>query len=230
MTQPKKSKTSTQLKYIEKNNFEDREPEYVIIWLHGLGASSSDFMPIVPELKLKSCIKFVFPDAPVRPITINNGYKMQAWYDIRDLTKLGDTVDYIGIKESVAQIEELIELQIKNGFEARQIFLAGFSQGGAVCYCTLLTTPHLLRGAIILSGYLPDTTLLESSNSCVNVSTPILACHGKQDTVVPYSLGMATYEELKKLKLNVVWRSYTMEHTVSLDEVDDIALWINDKT
>lgn len=230
MTQNKNSKKNTQLNYIEKINFPDKEPEYVIIWLHGLGATCEDFVPVVPELKLNSCIKFVFPNAPIRPVTINNGYKMPAWYDIRDLSKLGDTVDHDGIKEAIAQIEELIELQIQSGFEAKQIFLAGFSQGGALCYSILLKTHYKLRGAIILSGYLPDTTLLSNDNLPVNHATPILACHGKQDMVVHYTVGMTAYEELKKVKYNIVWRSYTMEHTVSLDEIADIALWINDKT
>ena len=230
MAQLNKVKYSTKLKFIEKTNFSDREPEYVIIWLHGLGANSNDFVPIVPELNVRACIKFIFPDAPVRPITINNGYKMQAWYDIRDLTKLGDTVDHDGIRESVKQIEELIELQIKMGFDSKQIFLAGFSQGGAVCYSTLLTTSYKLRGAIILSGYLPDPTLIKESSLSVNEFTPILACHGKQDMVVPFNLGMTAYEEFKKNKYSIVWRSYSMEHTVSLDEINDIALWLNDKT
>lgn len=229
MVQLKNSKSNTYLNFVEKINYPDKTPEYVIIWLHGLGANSSDFIPIIPELNLNACIKFVFPDAPIRPITINNGVKMQAWYDIRDLTRLGDTVDYAGINQSVSHIEELIAWQIKLGFESKQVFLAGFSQGGAIVYSVLLKTTYKLRGGIVLSGYLPDINLLNENSGGVNQETPILACHGKQDLVVPYSLGMNAYEDVKKIKYPIVWRSYTMGHTVSLAEINDISLWLNDK-
>ena len=225
------NKTNPQLNYIEKINYPDRKPEYVVIWLHGLGADCHDFVPIVPELKLNTCVKFIFPDAPIRPITINGGVKMRAWYDIRDLTRLDNTIDYNGINQSVEQVEELIKLQIQNGFEPQQIFIAGFSQGGVIAYSLVLKTAHKLRGAVIISAYLPNLSFLGVNiGEGFNHSIPILACHGKQDMVVPYELGMSAYETLHNLKYNIVWRNYSIEHTVSIEEVRDIGLWVNDKT
>ncbi|MCE2705716.1 MAG: carboxylesterase [Proteobacteria bacterium] len=221
-------KLLSKLEYIEKVNIIGQQPEYMIIWLHGLGADYNDFVPIIKELNLNICVKFVFPNAPERPITINNGYIMRAWYDIRDLTKLGDTVDRYGINDSVSQIEDLIALFMNEGWKSEKIILAGFSQGGVISYITALTTKYKLGGVLALSCYLPGIDELVNKDLVVNKRTAILACHGKHDMVVPYDAGLSVYNRLRGHGYNISWMHYPIAHGVCSEELADISLWLKD--
>jgi phospholipase/carboxylesterase len=213
------------LDYIEKINIVGKEPEYIIIWLHGLGANCNDFVPIVKELSINVCVKFVFPNAPERAITINNGSVMRAWYDIRDLSRLGDTVDRDGINESVTQIEDLISSFVANGWRSEKIILAGFSQGGVISYVASLTTKYKLGGVLALSCYLPNIDEL-ISKGIVNKRTAILACHGKHDMVVPYESGLSVYKKLRSSGYNISWLHYPIAHGVCSEQLADISLWL----
>ena len=214
------------LEYIERLSNPSVKPEAVVIWLHGLGASCDDFVPIVPELQLSHSIKFVFPNAPMRPITINNGYVMRAWYDIRDLGgSVAHFIDEAGINQSVKQVEELIAQQIKLGFDENQIIIAGFSQGGVISYITGINTKYKLGGVLALSCYLPKS--VAKLDDSVNKATPIFACHGKHDVVVPYAAGLHAYNELNQQGYNIKWAEYPMEHSVCAEELQDISKWIN---
>ena len=216
------------LEYIEKLNIINVKPEFVVIWLHGLGADYNDFVPIVSQLKINKCLKFIFPNAPYRKITVNNDMEMRAWYDIRDLNKLGDTVDREGILTSVHQIEDLIESLIKDGWASDKIFVCGFSQGGVIAYTTALMTKYKLAGIMALSSYCPDIEALVKV-TVINKSTPILACHGKQDTVVPYNAGLMAYSALRGAGYNITWTHYAMEHGVCTEEIQDMSYWLKDR-
>jgi phospholipase/carboxylesterase len=214
------------LEYIERYSNPSIKPQAVVIWLHGLGASYDDFVPVVPELQLAYSVKFVFPNAPMRPITINNGYVMRAWYDIRDLGgTVSHFIDEAGINQSVKQIEELIAQQIKQGFAPEQIIIAGFSQGGVISYITGINTKYKLGGVLALSCYLPKS--VAKLDKGVNKTTPIFACHGKQDMVVPYTAGLHAYNELAQHGYNIKWAEYPMEHSVCIEELQNIGQWIN---
>lgn len=217
-----------QLKYIEKLNIDNQKPEYLVIWLHGLGADGNDFVPIIPELKLSYCVKFIFPNAPLIPITINDGNIMQGWYDIRDLTRLGNAVDRQGINVSVAKIEALIDSFIDGGWKSNRIVIAGFSQGGVIAYTVALKSKYKLGGALVLSSYFPDVETLAKEKS-VNKKIPILACHGKQDMIVPYNAGLEAYNTLRVNGFNISWLSYPMDHGLCYDEIRDISLWLQDR-
>ena len=223
-----KSAHKGKLEYIEKLNTHDEKPDWVVIWLHGLGADCNDFVPIIPKLKLNAHVKFIFPNAPYRPITVNNGYEMRAWYDIRDMNKLGNTVDYHGIDESVAQVDNLIESLIADGWKSHHIVLAGFSQGGVIAYTAGIKSKHLLCGVMALSCYLPDADILAKTYS-VNKKTPFLACHGKQDLVIPYNAGLSAYNSLRTEGYHITWTNYQIDHGVCDEEVVDISNWLRDK-
>lgn len=184
-----------------------------IIWLHGLGASGDDFKPIAEELNLPG-VRTVFPDAPIRPITINNGMRMRAWYDIayNDLQLVEDET---GIRASSQAIIDLIEQ------EQGQVFLAGFSQGGAIALYTALTYSKPLAGVIALSTYLPLKTKLMPANT----SLPIFMAHGTEDTVIPLKAASASKECLKEWGYSVEWRTYPMPHSVCPQEIQDIRQW-----
>ena len=198
-----------------------------IIWLHGLGADGSDFAPVVPELRLPHAmgIRFIFPHAPIMPITINNGYEMRAWYNIAALT-INGIIDEAGIAKSIAAIETLIEKEESRGIASTDIILAGFSQGAVMALATGLHYTKPLAGIIALSGYLPFATLTSPQASEANQSIPIFIGHGSDDSVVPYALGKAAYAALKQANFPVSWHSYAMAHSVCAEEIKDISQWI----
>lgn len=203
-------------------------PTHAVIWLHGLGATADDFVPVIPYLGLSEAptIRFVFPQAPDRPITVNNGHVMPGWYDIKgaDIT---DKEDLPGMTESQAMLEGLIADQVAQGISSDNIILAGFSQGGAVAYYTGIRSSLRLAGILALSTYLPFLRNAKSEQSGVNISMPIMAMHGKQDQVVPISAGKLSADSLKDLGYAVEWKEYPMEHCVIPEQLVEIGAWIN---
>ena len=202
--------------------------QHAVIWLHGLGASANDFPPIVPELGLDSgrAIRFIFPQAPDRPITVNGGMSMPGWYDIKG-TNIEDKQDVIGMGESQVLLEELIQRQVDLGIASSNIIIAGFSQGGAVVYHTGLRSKHKLAGMLTLSTYLPFAEQVPTELNKINSDTPIFASHGSYDAMVPFEFGKNSADTLSKLGYQVQWRSYPMEHQVVMEQIQDIGAWIN---
>jgi phospholipase/carboxylesterase len=198
-----------------------------VIWLHGLGADGHDFVPIVPELKLPAApaIRFVFPHARVRPVTLNMGMHMRAWYDIKTLTAEG-RADEAGVRESVAMLVDLIAAERTLGIAPRRIVVAGFSQGAAVALHGALCYPEALGGILALSCYLPLQSALAAELSEANRATPILMCHGVQDPVLPLALGLAACNWLRAAGYRVEWKEYPMQHQVCLREIQDISAWL----
>jgi phospholipase/carboxylesterase len=199
-------------------------PDCAVIWLHGLGADGNDFVPIVPELGMKHepAIRFVFPNAPVQPVTINGGASMRAWYDIRN-ADLGRREDEQGIRDSERLIQALIARENERGVPTEKIVLAGFSQG---CAMTLHTGPRLtqkLAGMIGLSGYLPLPDLLQAEQQNANRDTPIFMAHGTQDPVVTIDRAQASCQRLREQGYEVTFKTYNMPHSVCLPEIGDIA-------
>jgi phospholipase/carboxylesterase len=198
-----------------------------VIWLHGLGADGFDFVPIVNELRLPTTLaaRFIFPHATPRPVTINNGFVMRAWYDI---TGFGPdrAEDDAGIRESAVVVRKYIEQQIEQGIPASKIVIAGFSQGGAIAFQTGLRYPQRLAGIMALSTYLPLRASVANEASAANRDVPILMCHGTHDGVVPATLGETSRDMLLKLGYQIDWRSYPMAHQVCLEEVMDISKWL----
>ena len=205
------------------------KPQKSVIWLHGLGADGSDFVPIVPELQLpeNNTIRFIFPHAPVKPVTINNGYAMRAWYDVYSLTS-SEHVDMSGISSSILAIKQLIEKEITKGIASNHILLAGFSQGAAIALMTGLQYQQPLAGILALSGYLPTGKNVLENIHHANKDIPIFIAHGSEDVVVPYAAGKAAYMLLHETNDHVTWRSYPMAHSVCAQEIRDISLWIQD--
>jgi phospholipase/carboxylesterase len=207
----------------------DGVPTHAIIWLHGLGATANDFPPIVPELGLSAsrAIRFIFPQAPDRPITINGGMRMPGWYDIKGVS-IEDKQDAVGMAESREMLDQIIQSQIESGIASENIILAGFSQGGAVTYFTGVRSKHKLAGLLTLSTYLPfdqDTKAEQSGN---NIDTPIFASHGTHDGVVPLSMGKRSVDILNGLGYSVTWKTYPMEHQVVMPQIKQIGAWINE--
>ena len=202
-----------------------------VIWLHGLGADGSDFAGIAPQLKLPEslAIRFIFPHAPQRPVTINQGYLMRAWYDIVDAGFRRDE-DEQGIRESARQIDELIEIEISKGIEASKIILAGFSQGGAIVLQTALRYPQRLGGVMALSCYLPLAESLAAEQSAANKEIPIMMIHGTEDTVVPMALAEQSRQTLSKTGCRVDWQTYPMAHSVCPEEITAISKWLSTLT
>jgi phospholipase/carboxylesterase len=198
-----------------------------VIWLHGLGADGHDFVPIVPELKLPAVpsIRFVFPHAPMRPVTLNMGMRMRAWYDIKTLTAEG-RADEPGLRESTDRVVQLIEAERALGIPSERIVIAGFSQGGALALHVALRHPEPLAGILALSCYLPLQAVLANALSDANRQTPILMCHGQHDPVLPLALGVAACNWLRAAGYRVEWKEYPMEHQVCLPEIQDIASWL----
>ena len=198
-----------------------------VIWLHGLGADGHDFVPIVPELKLPPSpgVRFVFPHAGARPVTLNMGMRMRAWYDIKTLTAEG-RADEAGLRESVARVGELIAAERTLGIAAARIVIAGFSQGAAVALHAALRHPEPLAGVLALSCYLPLQATLAAELSEANKATPILMCHGQQDPVLPLALGVMACNWLRAAGYRVEWKEYPMQHQVCLPEIQDIAAWL----
>jgi phospholipase/carboxylesterase len=198
-----------------------------VIWLHGLGADGHDFVPIVPELGLPPApgIRFVFPHAGVRPVTLNMGMRMRAWYDIKTLTAEG-RADEAGLRESVGRLGELIAAERALGIASARIVVAGFSQGAAVALHGALRHPEPLAGVLALSCYLPLAATLAAGLADANKATPILMCHGQQDPVLPLALGLMACNWLRAAGYRVEWKEYPMQHQVCLAEIQDIAQWL----
>ncbi len=204
------------------------EPRAAVIWLHGLGADGHDFEPIVPELVRAHWppIRFVFPHAPFRPVTINGGMAMRAWYDILGL-ELAAREDERGIRDSLARVAALIEREERRGIPPDRLFLAGFSQGGAITLATLIRRARPLRGAIALSTYLPLAASSVAEATVESRQTPVFMAHGRFDPVVPEALARASREHLRALGYRVEWKSYAMAHQVSSEEVADLGDWLD---
>ncbi len=201
-----------------------------IIWLHGLGADGHDFEPIVPELGLGNNhgIRFIFPNAPMRPVTINGGMTMRAWYDVRS-ANLREFEDEVSIDESSKLIEQYIQHETSNGIKPEQIILAGFSQGGAIALHAGLRYPDQLAGILALSTYLPCPTKLNAEKSAANQSTPIIMAHGVFDPVIPVDQGKSSVETLKQEAYDVTFWEYMMEHSVAMEEITAIGDWIRQR-
>jgi len=199
-------------------------PKVSVIWMHGLGADGSDFVPIVKELDLSGCpaIRFVFPNAPQIPVSVNGGYVMPAWYDIRSADLL-NREDEAGLRASQKSLEELIAIELTGG--AEKIILAGFSQGCAMALQTGLRQSTKLAGLLCLSGYLPLSQLIEQERHAANQQVPIFMAHGISDPVVILQRAVQSRDALIKMGYQVEWHEYPMQHTVSLEEIDDMGSW-----
>ena len=202
-------------------------PVATIIWMHGLGADGHDFEPIVPELARRGerPLRFVFPHAPVRPVTLNNGYRMRAWYDIISIQR-GAAQDEAGIRASHAIVEALIRRENERGIPSSKIVLAGFSQGGAMALYSGTRYPEKLAGIMGLSCYMLLESRLAAERSAANQATPIFLGHGTQDPVVSLVLGEGTRRMLETQGYPVEWHAYPMPHSVCPQEVADIAAWL----
>ncbi|MEQ1533539.1 MAG: carboxylesterase [Sideroxydans sp.] len=203
-------------------------PQYSLIWLHGLGANGEDFVPIADEIRLPQAVRYLFPHAPKRAVTINGGLIMPAWYDIRELD-IGAQQDVAGIQESQQKINQLIEREIAQGIPPAHIFLVGFSQGGAMALHCGLRFPQKLGGILALSSYLPLADRLPEEVNPLAKLTPVLMAHGHHDAVVPYSLGQASANLLQQQGCNLEWHDYAMSHTVCSEEVCDIEKWLQQR-
>jgi len=203
------------------------QPGATIIVLHGLGADGNDFVPIAQELNLDSVgpVRFVFPHAPVIPVTINNSYRMRAWYDILgvDLVRREDEA---GLRRSLAQVEALLEREEQRGMPANRIVLAGFSQGCAMALMTGVRHKQRLAGIVGMSGYLPLATTTAGERSDANALTPIFLAHGQQDNVVVAERGQASRDALRALGYEVEWHEYPMAHSVCMEEIADLNAWL----
>ena len=195
-----------------------------VIWLHGLGADAHDFEPIVPLLDLNQPLRFVFPNAPVRPVTINAGMEMRAWYDIDPGAPLSGTAD---IDASAAAIAALIDTEIARGMPRHQITLAGFSQGGVIALRLGLALPDRLAGIMALSTYVHDHERLVDVISFASVDVPIFMAHGLMDPMIPITRAVTSREALIALNYQVEWHEYSMGHQVCPQEIKDIAVWLN---
>jgi phospholipase/carboxylesterase len=207
------------------------KPAAAVIWMHGLGADGNDFATIVPELGLGDLpgIRFIFPHAPMMPVTINNGCVMRAWYDVTygDLEGTSRKMpDEKGVRASHAAIEKLIARENQRGIAARNIVVAGFSQGGAIALQTGLRYPERLAGVMALSTYLPLTDRVPAEASAANKDVPIFLAHGTHDPVIPFALATRSRDRLAELGYPVEWREYPMQHSVCAEEIADIGKWL----
>lgn len=205
-------------------------PRYSILWLHGLGADGNDFAPIVPELVDPAWppLRFVFPHAPVRPVTINNGLSMRAWYDIAAFD-LNARQDEAGMRASIGEVETLIARERSRGVPSEHIVLAGFSQGGAIALAAGLRHPEKLGGIIALSTYLPLHATLPSERHAANATLPIFWGHGTLDPVVILQRGTDSRDLLQSLGYTVDWHIYPMAHAVCAEEIDDLRRWLGQR-
>ncbi len=202
-------------------------PKGTVIWLHGLGADGWDFVPIVRELPLPEDLelRFIFPHAPVRPVTINNGHAMRAWYDIA-LEDLERKADERGIRDSHAAVDVLIRREHERGMPYDRIILAGFSQGGAIALQAGLRFPEALGGIAALSTYLPLADSLAAEASAANKRTPIFMAHGTQDPVIPVTLAQASRQALEAHGYPVQWHDYPMPHSLCAEEIEALGAWL----
>jgi phospholipase/carboxylesterase len=197
-------------------------PAATVIWLHGLGADGHDFEPIVPELELAKPVRFVFPHAPVRPVTINQGMRMRAWYDILQFG--GGPEDEAGVRASQKLLGEMIAEEKKRGIT--KILLAGFSQGGAIALQTALRHPERLAGVLALSTYLPLNATLEAERSPANRELPIFMAHGQYDDIIPLARAEQSRQILERLGYKPEWHVYPMPHSVCPEELEDISAFL----
>lgn len=214
------------LDYIE---IQTGEPcEYTVIWMHGLGASGHDFEPIVPNLELLSRpgVRFMFPHAPVRPITVNGGASMRAWYDISSIDFESREQDADGIRESAEAIEQLIEQEVERGVPTSNIILAGFSQGGAIALFTALYSTHQVGGVLALSTYLPLQPDVLPKIEDKHRLIPIFMAHGTKDDVIALRHGEQSRASLEASGMRIEWQTYSMAHSVSAEEVADVSVWL----
>ncbi len=213
--------------YLPAIEIETAEPVVAsVIWLHGLGASGHDFVPVAEALDLPPGVgvRFIFPHAPERPVTINNGMVMPAWYDIYSMT-LDRKIDNDQIRQSADATIALVEREIERGVDSRNIILAGFSQGGAVVYEAALSYDKPLAGLLVLSSYFATEASIEAHSA--NQSMPILVCHGTADSIVPEILGQKAVEQLKAMDYQVEYKTYPIDHSVSLPEIQDISAYFS---
>ena len=205
-------------------------PMAAVIVLHGLGADGNDFVPVARELDLAAAgaVRFVFPHAPVIPVTINGGYSMRAWYDIR-AADLAQREDEAGLRRSLAQVEALIARERSRGVPADRIVVAGFSQGCAMALLTGLRHAERLGGVVGLSGYLPLAATTAAEGHPANASTPIFLAHGQTDPVVPIARAIASRDVLTALGYPVEWHEYPMGHSLCNEEIADLNRWLLDR-
>lgn len=196
-----------------------------VIWLHGLGDSGNGFAPIVNQFQFPSTpnIRFIFPHAPVQPVTINNGMPMRAWYDIKSLN-FEDRADKQGVEASAAKISAMIQQEINNGIPAQRIILAGFSQGGVIALHLANTLDVKIGGVLAMSTYLSHSAV--SADRAINGSTPIQMMHGTGDDVVPFALGQHSFQQMEGAGFNIHWKDYPMQHNVCPEQINDIATWL----
>jgi len=216
------------LPYVEVNP--KSKARATVIWLHGLGDSGNGFAPIVPDLKLPDelGIRFVFPHAPTRPVTINNGMSMRAWYDITSLD-FNNRADSQGVKESSVLVANLIEKEISQGIPANKIVLAGFSQGGVIALNLGTRFEKSLGGIMFMSSYMSEPEKLSIEGHTANKNTPIFVAHGTHDDVVPIFMGNAAFKVLESNGYQVTWNEYAMQHNVCMQQLTDISNWLQEK-
>lgn len=209
-----------------EHNPSNKPIDRAVIWLHGLGASGHDFEPVVPQLGLDNdmAVRFIFPHAPSRPVTINGGMVMPSWYDIFEMS-LDRKVDVAQIEQSSQQIKDLINREVERGVKPEHIVIAGFSQGGAVAYHLALGYPQRLAGLMTLSTYLATNDQIEYS--AANKELPILIEHGTHDPVVPVALGEQASKTLSARGYNVEYITYPMAHQVCMPQIQGIGVWLN---
>lgn len=200
------------------------DPAGTVIWMHGLGADAHDFEPIVPLLDLERPLRFVFPNAPIRPVTLNGGMRMRAWYDIDPRAPLSGDAE---IRESARQIAELVRREVESGIPERRISLAGFSQGGVIALHLGLRHPDRLAGIMALSTYLHDHEHLTDEVSFASIDVPIFMAHGLADPMIPITRAVTSREVLRRHNYQVEWHEYAMGHQVCPEEIRDIAGWLN---
>jgi len=217
--------TSTLPETIERDT--GPAPQWSVIWLHGLGADGHDFVPLVPELIRPGwpALRFVFPHAPIRAVTINNGMRMRAWYDIRDMD-FANRADVVGVADSVAMIEALIAREGERGIPPSRVFLAGFSQGGAITLATGLQRREPLTGLIGLSTYLPAAHTAAERLAAGADAQPVFMGHGVQDPMVPFAAGEHSAKLLQQLGFAVEFHQYPIPHSVCADEIRDLGDWL----
>jgi phospholipase/carboxylesterase len=208
------------------------DPRWTVLWLHGLGADGHDFAPIVPELARRDwpAVRFVFPHAPVRPVTINNGMRMRAWYDIVEFSfegTAGDRADAAGVAESVAQVEALLAREQARGVPPERIVLAGFSQGGAIALAAALRREEPLAAIVALSTYLPQVRQAREAMVPAAARQPVFMAHGLHDPVVPCQAGQRSAALLRELGFRVDWHDYPMAHQVCAEEIGDLGDWLD---
>ena len=211
---------------LEKHYLPDRDVKASVIWLHGLGADGNDFAPIVPQLNLSLDfgVRFIFPHAPAIPVTINSGYVMPAWYDIKQVD-VDRHVDNEQLQESASRIHDLIDREIERGIQSTRIIVAGFSQGGAVSFEAALSYEQPLAGIMALSTYFATVGTIKIN--AIQQSIPILICHGEHDPVVSEALGKRSRASLEKLGFDPEYHSYPIEHSVCPQEIEDVGNWIS---